>query len=167
MSDSETCESNEEEHVLSRTRKKLVNMMPREEDMEAAAKIVVLADDPYSQFAFGDIPGAFRVSEARGDPPSVIAIRDDTTEGFCSFEDELESVTQSMPLAQSMPLVLASLAQESGTMSAEALDRRFEQVIAMLVGMQQRQANEGVAARGEQQMSTSSLPSSESIPRCD
>mmetsp|Transcript_28931 Transcript_28931/g.52350 ORF Transcript_28931/g.52350 Transcript_28931/m.52350 type:complete len:159 (+) Transcript_28931:195-671(+) len=104
--------------------------------MDAAAKIVVQADDPYAQFTWGDI--------------------------FCSFKVKLESVSQSMPLAQSMPLVLASLAQESGTMSAEALDQQFEQVIAMLVGMQQRQVNERISATSEQQkMSTSSLPSSE------
>ena len=135
-------------------------LLPREEDMEAAADIVIQAEKAASPGATATEPGAVRIrgtSEDAGpvrttneDPPSVIAVRDDTTEVYDNFAEELDSVTQSIPL------LVASLAREGNTMTVEALEERFQQITEMLVSLEQRQKEFQSAS---QQKSNSSLTS--------
>jgi archaellum component FlaC len=135
-------------------------LLPREEDMEAAADIVIQAEKAASPGATATEPGAVRIrgtSEDAGpvrttneDPPSVIAVRDDMTEVYDNFAEELDSVTQSIPL------LVASLAREGSTMTVEALEERFKRITEMLVSLEQRQKEFQSAS---QQKSNSSLTS--------
>jgi hypothetical protein len=135
-------------------------LLPREEDMEAAADIVIQAEKAALPGATATEPGAVRIrgtSQDTGpvrttneDPPSVIAVRDDTTEVYDSFAEELDSVTQSLPL------LVASLAREGSTMTVEALEERFKQITEMLVSLEQHQKEFQSAS---QQKSNSSLTS--------
>ena len=145
-------------------------LRPREEDMELAAKLVIQADkldyfsataddpdvivaeidNPDAPIPSAIDPDANRTGDgASSNPPSVIAVHDDISDGLYAFGDELDSVTQSIPF------VFASLARDSKTMSAEALEERFQQITEMLVSMQQRQYE----ALTSQRMPSSSLAS--------
>jgi hypothetical protein len=137
-------------------------LLPRAEDMEAARDIVIQAAKAASPGPTATEPGAVRIrgtSEDTGgpvrttneDPPSMIAVRDGSTEVYDNFAEELDSVTQSMPL------LVASLAREGSPMTVEALEERFKQITEMLVSLEQRQKEFQSAS---QQKSNSSLTSS-------
>jgi hypothetical protein len=133
-------------------------LLPREEDMEAAADILIQAEKAASPGAIATESGAVRIrvtSEDTGpvrttneDPPSVIAVRDDMTEVYDNFAEELDSVTQTRPL------LVASLAREGSTMTLEALEERL--ITEILVSLEQRQKEFHSAS---QQKSNSSLTS--------
>jgi hypothetical protein len=130
-------------------------LLPRLEDMEAAGDIVIQAEKAAFPGATATEPGAVRIrgiNEDTGgpvrttneDPPSVIAVRDGSTEVYDNFAEELDSV-------------VASLAREGSPMTVEALEERFKQITEMLVSLEQRQKEFQSAS---QQKSNSSLTSS-------
>jgi hypothetical protein len=85
-------------------------MIPREEDMEAAPNIVVQADEPNAYFNLGEIPSTFNGSEASQDTRSVMALRDDTANALYSFKDEeLEWIEELELVTQSISVLVASL----------------------------------------------------------
>jgi len=146
----------------------------REEDMERAAKVAILADNPnlvigeiVSDESDDDEDGAAaprtvtsvegrlrarirgqewrqhrrelsssrdEISEGDSDaeyPPCVIAIGEDIASAVSA--EDLDTISQSIPF------VIAKIAQEYKGMSAEALDKRFQEITDMLNAMKQQQ----------------------------
>jgi hypothetical protein len=109
-------------------------LLPREEDMEAAADIVIQAKR--IRLTRQEIVVAGDVSYSEEEESELLLPREedmeaaaDMTEVYDNFAEELDSI----------PLSVASLAREGSTMTVEALEERFKQITEILVSLEQRQ----------------------------
>lgn len=101
---------------------------PRQEDMEAAAKMVILLDEPNALLS------ADRASHEDGndaqEPPGMSTISDHNETAVSGLESDAESEP---------PLVVASLVHESESIIAGELEERLQQMTETLLSSQQQQ----------------------------